>query len=137
MMPITTRQSITRASMLGHLRFQAGVLPLAEEALRERSRRVWAGERSSSSPWSARWSLMSSGVSSVVRLEVWERCEREERVDFCEVGRELGVRVEPHGPSGVSMVEVVARWREGGSRWALEGGLAVVGKSQMCLERRE
>jgi hypothetical protein len=89
--------------MLGHLRFHTGVfLPLPDDALSERSRRAWAGERSGSSPWSLRSSFASNGVSSVVRLEVWLCREREERVDFWDVGRELGVRVEPHG-SGVSI----------------------------------
>jgi hypothetical protein len=100
--------------MLAHLRFHTGVfvLPLADDALSERSRRAWAGERSGASPWSlrsSRSSLASSGVCSVVRLEVWLCREREERVDFWDVGRELGVRVEPHGPSGVSMVTVLVQ----------------------------
>lgn len=90
--------------MLGHRLFQTGALPLLrDDALSDRSRRVSAGVRASSSPWSLRSSFTSSGVCSVVRLEVCDWRERDERVDFWDVGRELGVRVEPHGPSGVSM----------------------------------
>jgi hypothetical protein len=108
MMQMARMHSMTRARMLGHRRFHRGALPLAEDALSERNSEVVAGVRSSSSaaasPWSLRSSLASSGVCSVVLLEACDCREREERVDFCEVGRELGVRVEPHGPSGVSMV---------------------------------
>jgi hypothetical protein len=39
----------------------------------------------------------------VVLLEACDRLDRDDRPDRCEVGRELGVRVEAHGPSGVSM----------------------------------
>jgi hypothetical protein len=42
----------------------------------------------------------------VVRLDCWERAERDERADLCETGRELGVRVslalEPHCCSALS-----------------------------------
>ena len=90
--------------MLGHLFFQMDALPLSDDALNDRNSRAWAGVRSSSSPWSLLSSLARSGVCSVVRLEVCDCLEREDRVDFCDVGRELGVWVEPHGPSGVSMM---------------------------------
>lgn len=43
----------------------------------------------------------------MVRLDGCERRDRDDRRDFWEAGRELGVRVEVHGPSGVSMVEMV------------------------------
>jgi hypothetical protein len=64
-----------------------------------------AGVRSSSSglPLSLLSSRDSSGVCSVVLLDCWERADRDERADFCEAGRELGVRVEPHVCSGVSI----------------------------------
>jgi hypothetical protein len=90
--------------MLGHLFFQNGFLSLeVEPGLCDRSSDVVAGVCSSSSSLSLLSPLARSGVTSDVRLERCERADRVERVDFWEAGRELGVRVEAHGPSGVSM----------------------------------
>ena len=111
MMKIMAMKRMTRASMLGHLFFQAGAfLPLAKDPLSERRSDVVAGVCSPvsccSSSSSLRSSRTSSGVCSEadVLLEGRDRGEREERADFCEAGREL-VLVEAHGPSGVSMAE--------------------------------
>jgi hypothetical protein len=101
--------SIASARMLGHLFFQKGVLPLPLplDPLSVRSNDVVAGVRGSSSrPLSLLSSRASSGVCSVDLLECCDCAVRDERVDFCEAGRALGVRVEPHSASGDSMANV-------------------------------
>lgn len=114
MMKTTTRHSITSASMLGHRFFHKGILPLRSGPLIDRNSDVVAGVASSSWSWplSLLSSCASSGVCSVVLLEFCDRAERadrDERADFCEAGRELGVRVEPHVASGVSMTVGIQR----------------------------
>lgn len=106
------------ASMLGHLRLQYGVFP-SPVPINDRRRDVLAVgcSASSSSSSSLRSSLTSNGVSSVVLLEAFERFDRVDGPDLWEPGRELGVRVEAHGPS--SGVSIAARrlWgREKGQR---------------------
>lgn len=83
-------------------------MPLRSEPLNDRNSDVVAGVRSSPSarPLSLLSSCASSGVCSVVLLEFCDRADRadrDERADFWEAGRELGVGVEPHVASGVSM----------------------------------
>jgi hypothetical protein len=100
----------TSASILGHLFFQNGVLPLVLDPLSVRSNEAEAGVRGASSRSSSLLSSRaSSGVCSVVRLDLCDGVDRDERVDFWETGRELGVRVEPHCASGVSMVVEMER----------------------------
>jgi hypothetical protein len=107
-MHTTTMHSIASARMLGHLFFQKGVLPLALDPLSERSNEVVARVCGSSSrPSSLLSSRASSGVCSVDLFECCDSAVRDERVDFCEAGRELGVRVEPHCASGDSMADKV------------------------------
>jgi len=113
MMNTTTKQSIARASMLGHRFFHSGIfLSLPDEPLSDRNSDVVAGVRSSSSGWSLSLlsSCDSSGVCSEVLLDCFERADRDERADFWEAGRELGVRVEPHVASGVSMAVSPEGW---------------------------
>lgn len=106
MMHTTETLRITSASMLGHRFFQRGVLPLALEPLSVRSSEAEAGVRGASSRSSSLlFSRASSGVCSVVRLDLCDGVDRIERVDFWEAGRELGVRVEPQCASGDSMAD--------------------------------
>jgi hypothetical protein len=103
-MNTTVIHNSTSASMLGHLFFQKGALPLPDVTPSDRSNEVVAGVVSSvSRPWSLRSSRASSGVCSVVLLDLCDGAERAERVDLWEAGRELGVRVSPHVCSGESM----------------------------------
>jgi hypothetical protein len=112
MMKTIAMHNMTSASMLGQRFFQNGTLALLPEgeSPSDRSSDVVAGDGWSSSsssasvcPWSLLSSRESSGVCSVVRLDCCERTDGDERVDFFEAGRELGVRVEPHVCSGVSI----------------------------------
>jgi hypothetical protein len=92
--------------MLGHLFFQKGVLllPLALEPLSVRRSAAEAGVRGVSSRSSSLLSSRaSSGVCSVVRLDLCDGVDRVERVDLLEAGRELGVREAPHCASCDSM----------------------------------
>lgn len=106
MMATTTKHNATSARMLGQRLRHIDVLLVPKEPLSDRKSDVVAGvcvPSASSWPWSLLSSCASSGVCSVLRIDRWERADRDERADFCEVGRELGVRVEPQVPSGVSM----------------------------------
>lgn len=92
--------------MLGHLFFHNEDL-LSPDPSNDWSNELDAGvcdPSSASSPASLLSSLTSNGVSSVVRLDGCERRDRDDRRDFWEAGRELGVCVDVQGPSGVSMV---------------------------------
>ena len=51
-----------------------------------------------------RSSLDKRGVTSLAVFPGCERVDREDRADFWEAGREVGVAVEAHGLSGVSIV---------------------------------
>jgi hypothetical protein len=104
--------STTRASILGHLFFQKGVLvlPLVLEPLSVRRNAAEAGVRGVSSRSSSLLSSRaSSGVCSVVRLDLCDGVDRVERVDLLEAGRELGVREEPHCASCDSMADGMIR----------------------------
>jgi len=82
MISTITMHKMRSARILGHLLFQAGVLPLdapfsegnsGDEAV------AWASV-SSSSPLSV--DLTSKGVCSVALVDSLERADREERVDW-------------------------------------------------------
>lgn len=105
MIKTTTIHNTTSANMLGHLFFQRGTLLDSELPLNERNSDVVAGVRSASTSSSSSlgFSLAKRGVCSVTLVECWERCDRDDRPDLWEDGRELGVVVEADGPSGVSM----------------------------------
>lgn len=121
--------------MLGHRFFHSGTLSLPEEPLKVRSSDRVAGVRCSSSGRSSsfRSSCASSGVCSVVLLECCDRADREERVDFCEAGRELGVRVEPHVASGVSItVQVEKNERNGQYQDVMRRGVLVMVREKVC-----
>lgn len=108
MINTTAMHSKSNASKLGHRFFQKGVLPPSlEPPIKERNSEVVAVACSSSSlssPWALRSSLDKRGVTSLAVFEGCERVDREDRADFWEAGREVGVAVEAHGLSGVSMV---------------------------------
>jgi hypothetical protein len=89
--------------MDGHLFFHHGDLPSPDPPSDRNSdevAEVWCSASPSLSDWSSR---ASRGVISDVRLETPERCDRDERPDLCDVGRELDL-VEAHGPSPASML---------------------------------
>lgn len=110
MMATTTIHNTASASILGHRLFHSGALPLPDDPLSDRNSDVVAGVCAPASwPWSDRSSGASSGVCSVVRLDWWDRADGDERADWWEAGRELGVRVEPHVSSGVSMAVRIQR----------------------------